>query len=61
MLQNVAYVSISPHLGALHLFFPVYTLLIASNFRTQKLALPLLKRVWPWPQAGKRRSLNNFL
>ncbi|ABV15730.1 hypothetical protein CKO_04680 [Citrobacter koseri ATCC BAA-895] len=53
MLQNVAYVSFSHHFRALHLFFPVYTLHIASSIRSQNLALPLLKRVWPKPQTGK--------
>ncbi|EPY8430034.1 hypothetical protein ACXG8O_005289, partial [Citrobacter youngae] len=34
--RNVAYVSILHHFRALHLFFPVYTLHIASNNRAQK-------------------------
>ncbi|MFI3663866.1 hypothetical protein, partial [Citrobacter braakii] len=34
--RNVAYVSILHHFRALHLFFPVYTLDIASNNRAQK-------------------------
>ncbi|EFE05644.1 hypothetical protein CIT292_10617 [Citrobacter youngae ATCC 29220] len=32
----MAYVSILHHFRALHLFFPVYTLHIASNNRAQK-------------------------
>ncbi|SBV69494.1 conserved hypothetical protein [uncultured Citrobacter sp.] len=52
MLQNVAYVSISHYFRALILFFPVYTLLIASDIHAQNLALPLLRRVWPMPQTG---------
>ncbi|EOZ9764903.1 hypothetical protein ACTLRI_004357, partial [Shigella flexneri] len=46
----------SHHCGALFLLFPVYTQLIATRNRAQKLALLLLIR--GWPQTGKRRFPN---
>ncbi|EPH3766186.1 hypothetical protein ACS0LH_004477, partial [Escherichia coli] len=54
--QNVAHVSFSHHCGTLFLLFPVYTQLIATRNRAQKLALLLLIR--GWPQTGKRRFPN---
>ncbi|EFN9721836.1 hypothetical protein DFZ58_16705 [Escherichia coli] len=56
MRQNVAHVSFSHHCGALFLLFPVYTQLIATRNRAQKLALLLLIR--GWQQTGKRRFPN---